>query len=170
MKKKEKKTSEISEVENLVLEVETQEEKQIFTKEEVDILLKEQKESETDKYLRLLAEFDNYKKRTQKEKEEIKNSTKVNMISSILDLDSDLAIALKNSKVENEGLNILVSKLNTFLKNQGIEPIQTDTYDSDLHEVISVLEIGEQKVIDVVSKGYTLNGQPFRFPKIILGK
>jgi molecular chaperone GrpE len=128
-----------------------------------------------DKYLRLFAEFDNYKKRLQKEKEEIKVSTKNQTLSSVLDLDSDLSIAMKNSKGDNEGLKLIISKLDTFLKNQGIEPIQTETYDADLHEVISVLDVvGEEAitpiVIDVVSKGYTLNGKPFRFPKIILGK
>jgi len=123
-----------------------------------------------DKYVRLFAEFENYKKRTQKDKEDIKIATKTSMLSSILDLDSDLAIAMKNSKGDNEGLKLIMSKLEKFLNNQGVESIQTDTYDSDLHEVISVLEVGEEKIIDVVSKGYTLNGKPFRFPKIILGR
>jgi hypothetical protein len=56
------------------------------------------------------------------------------------------------------------------LKNHGIEPIQTETYDEDLHEVISILKIGESKIVDVVNKGYTLDGKPFRYPKIILGE
>jgi molecular chaperone GrpE (heat shock protein) len=87
-----------------------------------------------------------------------------------LDLDSDLSIAMKNNKGDNEGLKLIMSKLEKFLNNQGVESIQTETYDSDLHEVISVLDVGEEAIIDVVSKGYTLNGKPFRFPKIILGK
>jgi molecular chaperone GrpE (heat shock protein) len=56
------------------------------------------------------------------------------------------------------------------LKSQGVEVIQTETYDDEIHEVISVMEIGESKIIDVISKGYSLNGKPFRYPKIILGK
>jgi molecular chaperone GrpE (heat shock protein) len=48
-----------------------------------------------------------------------------------------------------------MSKLEKFLNNQGVESIQTETYDSDLHEVISVLDIGEESIIDVVSNGYT---------------
>lgn len=122
-----------------------------------------------DKYLRLLAEFDNYKRRVTREKDDLRINTKTMMMTAILDLDSDLSIAVKSSK-DPEGLGLIMSKLEKFLKNQGVEVIQTDTYDADLHEVISVLEIGEQKIIDVVSKGYTLNGTPFRFPKIILGK
>jgi molecular chaperone GrpE len=123
-----------------------------------------------DKYLRLGADFENYKKRTAKDKEEVKIATKTSMLSAILDLDSDLSIAMKNNKGDNEGLKLIMSKLEKFLNNQGVESIQTETYDSDLHEVISVLDIGEESIIDVVSKGYTLNGKPFRFPKIILGK
>ena len=123
-----------------------------------------------DKYVRLYAEFDNFKRRSAKDKEEVKIATKTSMLSAILDLDSDLSIAMKNNKGDNEGLKLIMSKLERFLNNQGVESIQTETYDSDLHEVISVLDVGEEAIIDVVSKGYTLNGKPFRFPKIILGK
>lgn len=168
-KNKNKPTTE--NLEGLNIEVETVEvTTKTYTQEEVESLVKQKESEGNDKYLRLLAEFDNFKKRVQKEKDEIKNSTKVSMISSILDLDSDLGIALKNNSEDSEGLKLIMNKLNTFLKSQGIESIQTETYDNDLHEVISVLEIGEEKIIDVVSKGYTLNGTPFRYPKIILGK
>ena len=96
-------------------------------------------------------------------------NTKTMMLTAILDLDSDLSIAIKSSK-DQDGLKLIMSKLEKFLNNQGVESIQTDTYDADLHEVISVLEIGEEKIVDVVTKGYKLNDKPFRFPKIILGK
>ena len=119
-------------------------------------------------HLRLAAEFENYKKRVAREKEELANNTKVKMLTAILDMDSDISIAMKS--VEDEGVKLIASKLDKFLKSQGIETIQTDTYDSELHEVISVIEVGEQKIVDVVSKGYTLNGKPFRYPKIILGR
>jgi molecular chaperone GrpE len=94
------------------------------------------------------------------------------MITSILDMDNDIELAIKNIKDESarEGVTLIASKIQSFLKTQGIETIQTETYDEDLHEVISVLEIGETKILDVVSKGYTLNEKPFRFPKIVLGK
>jgi len=125
-----------------------------------------------DKYVRLFAEFDNYKKRVQKEKEDIKNNTKVSMITSILDMDNDIAIAIKNIKdeVTREGVELIAQKLERFLKSQGIESIQTETYDDELHEVISVVPTGKTEVIDVVSKGYMLNGKPFRHPKIVIGK
>ena len=135
-------------------------------------VLEEQLKEEKNKYLLLYADFENYKRRVQKEKEELKNNTKVNMITSILDMDNDIELAIKNIKDDSakDGVKLIASKVQSFLKTQNIEPIQTETYDEDLHEVISVLEIGETKIIDVVSKGYTLNGKPFRFPKIVLGK
>ena len=137
----------------------------------VSVLETKLKESEN-KYMLLYADFENYKKRVIKEKEELRNNTKVSMITSILDMDNDIALALKNIKDDSarEGVELISNKVTTFLKTQGIEPIQTETYDEDLHEVISIMEIGESKIIDVVSKGYTLNDKPFRYPKIILGK
>jgi len=129
-------------------------------------------EYKNNSYLRLAAEFDNYKKRVIKEKEELVNNTKVKMLTSILDMDSDISLAIKSITNEEarEGVSLIASKVDKFLKSQGIEPVQTETYDSELHEVISVMEIGEEKIIDVISKGYTLNGKTFRYPKIILGK
>ena len=125
-----------------------------------------------DKYLRLYSDFENWKKRATKEKDEIKNNTKVQMIPAILDMDNDISIAVKNIKDEatKSSVKLIANKLESFLKSQGIETIQTNTYNEELHEVISVLEIGESKVIDVVSKGYSIDGKPFRYPKIILGK
>jgi molecular chaperone GrpE len=122
-----------------------------------------------DLYLRLYADFDNYKKRSIKDKEESTVQVKINLISSILDLDNDLSLAKKNLP-DSEGLNLIFQKLTNFLKTQGIEEIQTETYDSDLHEVISVLETGENKIVDVISKGYKIGEKPFRYPKIILSK
>jgi molecular chaperone GrpE (heat shock protein) len=94
------------------------------------------------------------------------------MVSPILDMDNDVAIAIKNIKDESarEGVQLIAQKLENFLKSQGIETIQTETYDDELHEVISVVPTGKSEVIDVVSKGYMLNGKPFRHPKIVIGK
>lgn len=123
-----------------------------------------------DKYVRLLAEFDNYKKRVQKEKEDIKNNTKISTISSILDVNNDISIALKNikDKATKEGVELISKKIINYLNSQGIEEIQTDIYDDNLHEVVSVVSNGN-KIVDVISKGYTINGVVFRHPKVILG-
>lgn len=125
-----------------------------------------------DKYIRLAAEFENFKRRVQKEKEELVTTTKVRTLTALLDMDNDFNHAKKAIKNQDaiEGINVIHSKLTTFLSSQGISEIQVEEYDEDLHEVISVLPGSETKIIDVVSKGYTLNGKPFRYPKIVLQK
>lgn len=92
------------------------------------------------------------------------------MLTAILDMDNDIMLAVNNIKDETAkaGVQIIAGKLENFLKGQGIETIQTETYDEDLHEVVTVLGEGKN-VIDVISKGYTLSGKPFRYPKIVLG-
>ena len=140
-------------------------EKEIWTKDEVEAI----KSDLSDKYVRLYAEFENYKKRSSKEKEDIKNQIKANSLSVILDFENDLSIAF--SKIEKtEGIKLILSKVDNFLHSQGIDIIQTEKYDPELHEVVSVIESGEEKIVDVVSKGYTLNGNVIRYPKIILSK
>jgi molecular chaperone GrpE len=140
--------------------------------ENIELTIEERLNESEDKYLRLYAEFENYKKRINKQKEDLVLETKSKMLSSILDMDSDISIAFKT--IENEdakkGVSLIASKLENFLKSQGIESIQTEIYDADEHEVISVLDIGESKIIDVASKGYSINGKIFRYPKIVLGK
>lgn len=154
-----------------------EENKEIMENEQVEntqpeLTLEEKLNQSEDKYIRLYAEFENYKRRVLKDKEEIRFNTKVSMITPILDMDNDIAIAIKNIKDETtrEGVQLIANKLENFLKSQGIETIQTKKYDEDLHEVISVVETGQSKVLDVISKGYMMNGKPLRHPKIVLSK
>lgn len=134
------------------------------TKEEFDLV----KSELNDKYLRLYADFENYKKRSQKEKEDIRNLTKLETLSTILDVDNDLFIA--SNKIKNEGINLILSKMDKFLKSQGIESIQIEKYDPDTHEVVSIVENGTEGIVEVVSKGYTLNGKIIRHPKVIISR
>jgi molecular chaperone GrpE len=125
-----------------------------------------------EKYLRLYSDFENYKRRTLKEKEELVLKTKSEMLSSILDIDNDITIAIKNINDEETryGVSLILKKIEMFLKNNDVEPIQTDVYDKDLHDVVSIVELGYPKIVEVITKGYTLNGKPIRYPKIILSK
>lgn len=123
-----------------------------------------------DKFLRKSAEFENYKKRVQKEKEELVLNTKTKMLSAVLDMDSDLTLAIKSMNNVDKGLLLIAKKLETFLKNQGVETIQTETYDDELHEVISVVSTDKKGIVDVVSKGYSLNGKLFRHPKVVISQ
>ena len=124
-----------------------------------------------DKYLRLASDFENHKKRTNSEKEDLVKKTKVNLLNSILDLDNDMTLAYKMLDNEHkESVEIFIHKMKSFLTSQGIEEIQTDEYDSDLHEVVHVIESGESKIVDVVSKGYKINDKVVKYPKIVLSK
>lgn len=151
---------------NLIINMENEEK----IEEIVEVTVEQKLQESEEKYLRLYADFENYKRRVQKDKEELVLNTKTKMLSSILDMDNDISIALKSMDKVDEGVLLIAHKLDTFLKSQGIETIQTEVYDEDLHEVISVIPSDEQKVVDVVSKGYSLNGKPFRYPKIVLGR
>ena len=125
-----------------------------------------------DSYLRLLADFDNFKKRTIKEKEEIKVKTKIDTLSSVLELDNDLHLAQKVIKDPKslEAVKVIIDKLSSFLNSKGFEEVQTERYDEDLHEVISVLETGSEGIVDVVTKGWKLNGKVIKYPKVIISK
>lgn len=133
-------------------------------------VLEEQLKELNNKYMLLFADFENYKRRVLKEKEDLVTNTKVKMLQSILDMDNDLSYAIKSSGEMSEGIKLIITKLESFLKSQGIETIQTEAYDEELHEVLSVIKTEKEGIVDVVSKGYTLNGKPFRYPKIILSK
>ena len=135
-------------------------------KKEMEETIIEQEE----KYLRLYAEFENYKKRVQKEKDDIRQSVKAESISTILDLDNDLSIAVSKLGKKIDGLDMVISKVDRYLESQGIQPIQTEKYDPEIHEVVSLIETGKEGIQDVVSKGYLLNGKVIRYPKVILSK
>lgn len=143
--------------------------REAYSDEQVEAL-EAQVEEANSKYMLLYADFENYKKRVAKEKEDLRNNTKVSMLTAVLDIDNDIALAIKNIKDESakEGVHLIAGKLDQFLSSHGILPIQTETYDEDLHEVVTVLGEGKN-VIDVISKGYTLAGKPFRYPKVVLG-
>jgi molecular chaperone GrpE len=121
-----------------------------------------------EKYLSLAAEFDNFRKRVSKEKEELVIKTKTSMIEPILQVDNDIAIATKHST--DPGIKLIVSKLETFLQSQGIQTVQTQTYDENIHEVINVVELEQKGIIDVVCKGYSIGDKIIRYPKIVLSK
>jgi molecular chaperone GrpE len=147
--------------------------KKCSCKETISTLKKDRDEA-NDKYVRLYAEFENYKKRSQKDKEDAVEYAKIKALNGVLDLDNDLKYAKseinKLDESQRSGLNLIFDKLTKFITSQGIQEVQTDVYDVDLHEVVSVLPVGEDRIVEVLSKGYILNGKVIRYPKIILGK
>lgn len=142
---------------------------------------KEQIEALNDKYIRLLAEFENFKRRTLKEKEELLKFGTSKIISSFLPVYDDLERAIKtNGSIEDkkiilEGIELIFKKFQSTIKQSGLEEIESlgKEFDTDFHEALSIVEVGEDqkgKVIQEIEKGYILNGKVLRFAKVIVGK
>jgi len=122
-----------------------------------------------DKYLRVVAEFENYKKRTQKEKQDLIVRTTESLMSTIMDIDNDISIILDTEKDESTKnvLSLVYRKLEGFLKSKNIESIDEKEYNPDIHEVISKVS-GDKEEIKLVSKGYKMGDKILRYPKVIL--
>lgn len=145
------------------------EEKSSSCKETISKLVSDLEQS-NDKYIRLYAEFDNYKKRSIIEKTESINKTKLSTLSSIFDMIDEISIAKKSiSKESEDGFNLIMHKLISSLDKMGVKEVKTDKYNSDIHEVISTLKPDSETIIDVLSKGWEIDGKIIRYPKVILG-
>ncbi|NLN95606.1 MAG: nucleotide exchange factor GrpE [Bacteroidales bacterium] len=148
---------------------------------ELEQKLRRQIEELKDTNLRLHAEFDNYRKRTIKEKIELSKTASGDVIIDLLPVLDDFDRALKNitdAGAENaftEGIALIYNKLLKVLSQKGVEEIQAkdQIFDTDFHEAVSHIPgddpDGEQKIIDVVQKGYKLNGKVIRFAKVVVG-
>jgi molecular chaperone GrpE len=134
-----------------------------------------------DKYLRLYSEFDNYRKRTQRERADLLKTAGEDIYKTLLPLLDDVERALKSNetakdiKSVNEGLTLIHNKFNQSLKQKGLEPIVSigQPFNVDLHEAITNVpaptEDMKGKVVDEVEKGYTLHGKVIRFAKVVVG-
>lgn len=138
-------------------------------------------EQMNDRYLRLLAEFDNYRKRILKEREELIKSGSIRLIKDILFVLDDLERAINTSSDEEkrtklfEGIELITKKFKSTLEAYGLEYISCvgKNFDSDLHEAISSVEVSveqKEKIIEEVQKGYKIHGQVIRYAKVIVGK
>ena len=134
-----------------------------------------------DDYIRLMAEFDNYRRRTAQEKLEIVSMASVETIKGLLPVLDDCERALQvlkdsdDSDAAKEGTELIYNKLMTYLKSKGLAVIEAlgQTFDTDLHEAVAQFPVQEEekkgKVFDVVQTGYTLNGKVIRFAKVVVG-
>lgn len=142
----------------------------------------EQIEEQKDKYLRLSAEFDNYRKRTMKEKAELILNGGEKSISSILPIVDDFERALKNMETATdvaavkEGVELIYNKFMSVLGQNGVKVIETkeQTLDTDYHEAIAVIpapnEALKGKILDCVQTGYILNDKVIRHAKVVVGE
>lgn len=144
--------------------------------------LTEQLEEEKDKYLRLFAEFDNYRKRTMKEKAELILNGGEKSITSLLPVVDDLERAIKTTEISEdiaaikEGIELIYSKFITTLSHNGVKVIETkeQVLDTDFHEAIAVIPAPAEelkgKILDTVQTGYTMNDKVIRHAKVVVGE
>ncbi len=147
----------------------------------VEEKLKQENAALNDKYLRLFAEFDNYKRRTQKERVELLQTAGKDVIVSLLTVldDFDRANKAAESAVEvgpiKEGVQLVHTKLKNLLAQKGLKEMEciNTPFDTDLHEAITKIPAPNDelkgKVIDELEKGYTLNDKVIRFAKVVVG-
>lgn len=130
-----------------------------------------------DSYLRLHAEFDNYRRRTMKEKADLLKTGNEKAILGVLSIVDDFERALPNIPEDaKEGVELIYSKFQNFLAQNGVKEIDSlgELFDTDKHEAITTIpaqsEDQKDKIIDCIQKGYTLNDKVIRFPKVIVAK
>ena len=133
-----------------------------------------------DKHLRLQAEFDNFRKRTAKEKLDLTVTASENVIKDILPVFDDFERALQNmekngNEADLQGVTLIFNKLKDTLKKKGLEEIEAMGVDfnTDEHEALTMIPAPEEdkkgKVLDVIQKGYKLNGKVIRFARVVVG-
>ena len=135
-----------------------------------------------DKYLRLMAEFDNYKRRTAKERMDLIQTAGKDVIVSLLDVLDDCDRAEKqlgisdDIAVQKEGIQLVFNKIRSTMQAKGLTAMESigKDFDAELHEAITEVPVPDYKqkgkVIDEVTKGYLLNEKIIRFAKVVVGK
>ena len=135
-----------------------------------------------DKYIRIHAEFDNYRKRTNREKIDIIENASASVLKDIIPVIDDFERAIKNNSENDdiasvkEGFHLIFNKVLTLTKSKGLTPMDSigKVFDVEIHEAIAKVPAPSKKlkgkVIDAVEKGYTLNEKVVRFAKVVVGE
>ena len=135
-----------------------------------------------DKYLRLYSEFDNYRKRTNKEKLDLITNASSSVIKDMIVILDDFDRAIKNNETSEdingvkEGFVLIQTKLKGILESKGLKPMvcKGETFDSELHEAIANMPAStdelKNKIIEDVEKGYFLNEKVIRYAKVVVGQ
>ena len=134
---------------------------------------------EKEKYVRLFAEFENYKRRTAKERIELFKTAGKDVLSSLVPVLEDFkrAISQEGSNSEGEGINLIYNKFNETLKNQGLIEVEVnlgDVFDAEIHEAISQIpaknESQKGKIIDIIQGGYKIGDNIITYPKVVVAQ
>lgn len=144
--------------------------------------LKEEVEKEKKEYLFLMAEFDNFRKRTLKEKSELIKNGGETAFKGLLPIVDDFERALKASESSEdvatlrEGMELIYKKLKKYMEQNGVKEMDAEdkVFDADKHEAISVVPVPDEeqkgKILDTVEKGYTINDKVLRHAKVVVGQ
>ena len=141
--------------------------------------LNEKINNEKDKYVRLFAEFENYKRRTAKERIELFKTAGKDVLSSLVPVLEDFkrAISQEGSNSDDEGINLIYNKFNETLKNQGLIEVEVnlgDVFDAEIHEAISQIpaknESQKGKIIDIIQGGYKIGDNIITYPKVVVAQ
>lgn len=170
----------INSAENETVNVEEQE---VIEEQTAEEKLKEELEQEKNKFLRLFAEFENYKRRTSKERLELFSTASEDVMKTLLPVLDDFERALTHIEEDKEaeelrkGVLLIYQKLVKTLEQKGLLPIEIekgDDFNADVHEAITQIPAPSEdlkgKIIDVVEKGYKLGEKIIRFPKVVIGQ
>ncbi|PNQ73354.1 nucleotide exchange factor GrpE [Hanstruepera neustonica] len=175
----------MSKKDNKEVESSEQVEEQVLQKDEstVEEKLTESLEQEKDKFLRLFAEFENYKRRTAKERIDLFKTASEDVMLAMLPVLDDFERALTHIEEDKEaeelrkGVLLIYQKLMNTLEQKGLKPLTVtsgDDFNADVHEAITQIPAPTDdlkgKIIDVVEKGYQLGDKIIRFPKVVIGQ
>lgn len=158
-----------------------QEEKELSVEEQLAVA-KEQIEQEKKEYMFLLAEFDNFRKRTIKEKADIIKNASEKAMTDLLPVIDDMERAMQaieasdNIDSAKEGINLIYNKFIKYLEQNGVKAIDSTNADfnTEYHEAVTIFPATDEdkkgKVIDTVQKGYTMNDKVIRHSKVVVGQ
>lgn len=150
--------------------------------EDENAKLKEELEKEKREYLFLMAEFDNFRKRTLKEKSELIKNAGESAFKGLLPIVDDFERALKATENTEdvasvrEGMELIYKKLKKYMEQNGVKEMDPEDreFDPDRHEAISVVPVPDEKqkgkILDTVEKGYTINDKVLRHAKVVVGQ
>ncbi len=149
---------------------------------DIEGALREENAELRDKYLRLLAEFENFKKRSARERMELINTAAQATMSALLPVLDDFDRAKQNAEREDsteqfsEGVSLVYQKLNNVLRQRGLEAMEStgQPFNAELHEAVTEIPAPSEemkgRIVDTIEKGYLLNGKIIRHAKVVVGK
>ena len=174
MKKNEKKEELEAQADEAQVDIEAEvdpKDEEINKLNEIIKGLEAEKAETNDKYLRVLAEYDNFRKRTQKEREALYQDAYIDAVSALLPIVDNVEMALKFTVDENDkkGIEMIVSAVHQTLEKMGVSEVETKTFDPSLHNAVMHVDdesLGEGEIVEVFQKGYARGDRVIRYAMV----